>query len=501
MERARFTAFTLVGALLVTASGCPPERSRRPADPCEPGVSRGSDGETIGVTECGEVFHPSLRDLSAKIKSENAFARAAPSSPTREAYVTIALMVPMSYRWGHQEAERRQVLQEVQGAYAAQALANREARAHPGSGRLRVRLVLANPGSGSQHWKDVVPRLRERTASENLRMVFGFNVSHTGNLEAIGALNRLGIPVVGGPITAESLEMSPGLPRLAKVVPSNIDQARALVAHLRADPKRAFLVEDVSDKDLYAQSLRRAFRLVTRGTPYAPEQFLPEHATSNDYSRMVNNLCDSKADTVFFTGRPPALASFVSALGGRGCEERRFRLVTVSGASTLALDPHMDWAAFARGKGLEVVYATVTHQDAWTTSGAPKTGGSRDDFEKLRRFLSEERGIGSVDLRTGRTITMYDSALLSIESIQNRVTKPGEVPSLESIPEAWRRLHGPQRVRGASGWICLTGRATPYNKAVAIVRLDDRARSVRFIRLAWPEGRPLDRACREPARP
>ncbi|MBA8957251.1 hypothetical protein ACFQU9_23385 [Actinomadura namibiensis] len=116
MERARFTAFALVAALLVTASGCPPERSRRPADPCGPGVSRGGDGETVGVTECGEVFHPSLRDLSAKIKGENAFARAAPSSPTREAYVTIALMVPMSYRWGHQEAERRQALQEVQGA-------------------------------------------------------------------------------------------------------------------------------------------------------------------------------------------------------------------------------------------------------------------------------------------------------------------------------------------------------------------------------------------------
>ncbi|GAA1569284.1 hypothetical protein GCM10009678_60050 [Actinomadura kijaniata] len=364
-----------------------------------------------------------------------------------------------------------------------------------------MRLVLANPGSGLKDWRRVIPHLERQTATENLRMVFGFNLSHAENLETIRELNRIRIPVVGGPITAERLEMSAELPRLAKVVPSNIDQARALVAHLRSDPKRSFLVEDVSDKDLYAESLRRAFRLVTRGTPYAPEQFLPEHATSNDYARMVNNLCDSKADTVFFTGRPPALASFVSALGGRGCEERRFRLVTASGASTLALDPHMDWAAFARGRGLEVVYATVTHQDAWTTSGAPKTGGSKDDFERLRRFLSEEKGSGPVDLRTGRAITMHDSALLSIESVQNRVAKPGVVPSLDSVPEAWRRLRGPQRVRGASGWICLTDRATPYNKAVAIVRLDDRTRSVRFIRLAWPEGRPLDRACRQPARP
>jgi ABC-type branched-subunit amino acid transport system substrate-binding protein len=479
----------LVAVGIVTLT---PDRS------CGAGVDkRADDDECTGVTDGGHAFMAELGPVSDRIKAENTKV-----TKSGKAYATIALMIPMTFT-EDDVAERAQVVREVQGAYIAQYRANHESGDEPA-----IRLVLANPGRDMTRWKEVSDQLAgmAHSGKDRLRAVFGFNLSITRTEQTIAYLTReKGIAVVGGPITADDLGNDRANPRrypgLAKIVPSNRDQARALTHHLKVKPRDTFLVEDTHADDLYARSLRAAFRTETEGTPYS-EQYDSSKAIPNDFVQMVNNLCDSRATTVYFSGRPPALAQLIRALGKRGCADQHYRVVTVSGASTLAYDPEMDWDAFSYGAGLTVEYATITHENAWTTGSPPATGGSAADFRSLSKLVgggdksSAVGGIGPTGLADGRTITTYDSATTAIAGIRNRTTTKGQVPDLDSIAAAWPRLHGDQMVRGASGWICLDGYGMPYDKAVAIVKLSPRKdRHIEFEKLAWPDGRPPSEQC------
>ncbi|GHH83991.1 hypothetical protein GCM10018793_47210 [Streptomyces sulfonofaciens] len=464
------------------------------------------DGQCVGISDGGHAFVEELRPVSARIKALN-------DRVTRgdTPYATIALMIPMTPD-GESRAERTQLLREVQGAYLAQYRAD-----EAGKEDVPIRLVLANPGRDGRHGRQVADWLSDmaRSPKDRLRVVFGFNLSVRQTADTIGYLTRQKhIPVVGGPITATDLanDRDNRYPGLAKVVPSNLDQAHALQHHLEADDEKTFLIEDISGNDMYSRSLRTAFREVTKGAANGPERYDSSQVTNNDFRLMVNNVCDSEATTIYFAGRPPALARLINALGARGCTDRHLRLVTVSGASTIALDPRLDWSALAPGRGLTVEYATITHPDAWTVrhnAGArtpPATGGSPHALGVLTGLLEGDSpegpgDIGPTDLSDGRTITMYDSALTAITGIENRVTRKGPVPALANIAEAWNHLHGVAKVSGASGWICLGSNGTPYDKAVAIVRLVPGSGGadghLAFQGVAWPTGRALtEETCR-----
>lgn len=51
---------------------------------------------------------------------------------------------------------------------------------------------------------------------------------------------------------------------------------------------------------------------------------------------------------------------------------------------------------------------------------------------------------------------------------------------------------------GASGWICLDVHGNPYDKAVPVVELTPKG-DARFVKIAWPEGRPPGKECLPPA--
>lgn len=461
---------------------------------------RDDTGECTGVTDGAYVFNPRLAQVSRRIKEENDRVEALDGE-----YATIALMIPMTPGKGLVSAQK-QVLREVQGAFLAQYRANREPGAEP-----PVRLLLANPGRGEEnHWREVAEDLAARAdGEENLRVVFGFNVSVESVRNTVRYLTAdRGVAVVGGPITADGLRNSADRPHaypgLAHVVPSNRDQVDALSEYLDLkDPNEAFLIEDTHRTDLYTRSLRAAFEEKVEGADRAPETYDSSQVTLNDFRLIVSSLCDSEATTVYFSGRPPELRLLINALGRRGCSHKEYRVVTVSGASTLAHDEKVQWEAFDHGLSLE--YATVTHGDAWTSGAVPRTGGSAAGVEALSELVGDGSKAGDVgeigptDLTDGRTITTHDSAMTAVAGIRNRVQKKGGIPSRGSIGAAWERLHGSQRVEGAGGWICLDRYGNPYNKAVAIVRLvpgpDGERGRIRFEKLAWPKGHAPDAAC------
>ncbi|MFD7918760.1 hypothetical protein ACFV3R_06005 [Streptomyces sp. NPDC059740] len=452
-------------------------------------------GECITVTDGSYVFNGRLRGVLGRIAAEN-------RSVAGQEHATIALMIPMDAATA---AGREQILHEVQGAYLAQHQANREGSPH-------IRLVLANPGRDRTHWRPVADRLAGMTAApDNLRAVFGFDRSVPQTADALDYLTNVKhLPAVGGPLTADTLaNPETGARRFdgfARVVPTNTEQADALVHfdHGR-DPRRAVLVEDERPHDAYVSALRTAFARKLAGSPHAPQPFTSEgidapSGLDRDFADLVVTLCVATPpiDTVYFAGRPLHLRQFVNALATeRTCAQDSFTVISGSDAATLYLDTALDRKDMRPDKvsgrgGITVEYTAISHPDAWTTPHAPATGGTPAVMRGLTRLVRQAgaaRSIGPVDLADSRTVAVYDSARTAIQGIRVH-THGTHLPSLSRVAHGWPRLQGPYTVEGAGGWICLDAAGNPYDKAVAVVRLDPATANPRFLGLAWPEGEP-----------
>ena len=411
-------------------------------------------------------------------------------------------MVPMT---GAGEIERQQTLREVQGAYLAQYRANHRSNDQVPA----IRLVLANPGRDSAHWRPVAEELVAMTTAEAypLRAVTGFNISVRSSEDTIGFLTREhGIPVVAGPLTADDLANSPEepdkFPGLAKVVPGNSAQASALGHyHQDIDPSRTLLIEDLREGDNYNETLSKVFREVTRDAPHRPETFRSRGVNEvgtlpNEFARLVSGICGSPAEVVYFAGRPTQLRVFVNALGNRHCTDRSYTVVTGSGASTLVTDPDLDWSALENR--VTVRYSALAHPDAWTGQQPSATGGSAEALGLLTELIAEAGETGATDLTDSRTITLYDAAWTAITGIRGSAVDGAPVPDLDTVADSWLRMHGINRVDGVSGWICLDNHGLPYNKAVAIVELDPTAQGLRFAGTAWPAGSEPEAECLVP---
>ncbi|MEV6108075.1 hypothetical protein AB0M28_25710 [Streptomyces sp. NPDC051940] len=496
---------TLVLAVLVTGGWFGfglvfPER-----DPsCAEGVEeRGPAEECTGVTDGSYVFAPNLGDISARIKAENDFVDKQTGGGKKVSAISLAVVLPMAPA---QQPERDKTLSQLRGVFLAQYQANH------GSNEKQplIRLLLANPGRGHEHWRPVADQLGEMTRSEErLRAVVGFDVSTRITQQAIQYLTaNLHIPVVGGPITADDFGNSAQQPRrypgLARVVPTTSGEAAAM-AHLHAGvkPEDTLIIEDIREGDNYVKSLRDAFQSLSQGSKRASEQYRApddyheEGNTAVQFQQMVTSVCTSTARYLYFAGRPVQLRQFINELGRRGCREKTYTVISGSGASTLVNDAKLDWTALEGENPITVEYAAIAHPDAWSGAGAPRTGGSVAAYREFEQLARSVLKLKRDDLIDSRAITMYDAGLTAVTSV--RGTQAG-VPSTQQVADGWLRLHGQYgKVNGASGWICLDNYGNAYNKAVAVVRLDEKAPGrVRFVQVAWPEGKATDKDCTAP---
>ncbi|WP_419999375.1 hypothetical protein [Streptomyces boninensis] len=478
---------------------------------CAAGLSWDAEtSECYGVT-AGADDKPFIEELQPVMRQVEELNQAVEDDG--RSYVTIALMIPMVPAEDDPNLTPRQVLREVQGAYLAVRNANdlqEKGADKPRTGsKTLIRLALANPGREMAHWEDVSNDLDkwEGDKKHNLRAVFGFNLSVKRTEETIDYLtNDKRLPVVGGPITADTLSnryKKGRFPGLVKITPDNLEQAMAIKKEHGVKPETAFRMVDTAAKDIYARDLIAAYEKVTKGTPYPPEEFDGGNADEGDFTRMVTELCGARtegakpvaADTVFFAGRPRQLSYLLNALIGRTCSERHITVISVSGASTLtSVEGAIKWEELQRAN-VAVEYTTVAHKNAWKDGAGrkpPPYGGSPRDFDNLEKLVDgrvKTENIGPTSLDDGRTITIYDSALTAIEGIR---TTGEEIPSADEVRDAWKRLHGKHPVPGASGWICLDNDGLPINKAIVVARLDLEERGIRFKKLVWPAGAPKE---------
>jgi ABC-type branched-subunit amino acid transport system substrate-binding protein len=467
---------------------------------CAPGVVRpeGSD-ECVGVSTSAYDFErPRLRDTIKAIDRENRSLK--PGS-----YVTVALLEPFTAA----DADNlNDTLHELQGAYLAQYQAN-----HDSAGETPdIRLVLANPGTNGDHWEHTVDQLERMTkGADRLRAVTGVGLSTENNKRAVKELTRRGIPVIGTSITADDLANGQNgadpFPGLARVSPTNTDEARALASFAEVTAGKALLVYD-KPGDPYTRTLQKSFADLIEGSPYEPQPFTPpadrskEGTTANTFRQITHLVCDTaeETDTILFAGRHTQLRQFINALGGRGCQDREFTLLTGDEGSYLTGDKDLDRNALKHN--LSVRYTALAHPDAWAKDKA-KTGGSAQDARVLDGLLDgsarEPIGpLGPLDLQDGQLIIAYDAMQLAVHGVREATTGDAVAPPLADVGLQWPQVKGSLRVSGASGWICLDVHGNPYDKAVPIVELTPEG-TARFVKIAWPEGKPPGEECLPPS--
>ncbi|MER6120795.1 hypothetical protein [Streptomyces sp. NPDC001743] len=507
--RQKIITSLVVGALLITSGWYGVDRLTAPEDrSCAAGVARPQgSSECVGVSGTGYDFGQSqLTRVASAIGRENASLK-----PGR--YATVALLLPLT---STDASMRRKVLRELQGAFAAQYRAN-----HHANGQVpQIRVVLANTGNNSLLWRPVVDRLLRMTgAPDRLRAVSGVAISSTQAKEAVKELTGAGIPVVGSTITADDIANGAAgdpFPGLARVSPTNRDEARALASFGEVKADKALLVQDTRSGDHYTDTLKAAFSTLLKGSRYQAELFTSradpydEGTTANTFEQITHLICDTDADTVFFAGRHVQLRQFVNALGARGCQDRRFTVLTGDEGSYLGDDTKLDRSALRRK--VTVRYASLAHPDAWPAVAAGKkapAGGSAGDYRAFVELLAEvgRKPAGPIgpaahdDLTDGQLIIAHDAMTLAVAGIRRATPDGKRLPNLEDVGGQWTRVKGSLRVRGASGWICLDNHGNPYNKAVPVVELAPDPPHQRFAALAWPEGAPPKEQCLPPSAP
>ncbi|MFG3495570.1 hypothetical protein [Streptomyces sp. NPDC047928] len=504
--RQKIVTSTVVLALLIWGTVVAVDRITTPEDRgCVPGVERPvGSRECVGVAVDGNGYDfgvPALTSVAAAIGRENASLR-------EGRYATVALLLPLT---STDPGLREKVLHELQGAFAQQYAANRDNNETP-----QIRLLLANSGKGHVHWRVAVDRLKTmRGAPHQLRAVSGIGTSNALVRDAVSELTGAGIAVVGTTITADDIANGPGpghnrFPGLARVAPTNSDEARALARFGTVDAGRALLVHDTRTGDHYTDTLKTAFSTLLVKSPYeaqlftSPEDPNAEGTTANTFRQITHLICDTRADTLYFAGRHTQLRQFVNALGRRGCTDRKFTVLTGDEGSYLGADKQLDRSVL--GAGLTVRYAALAHPDAWRAVAGrptPATGGSTAAYDAFVRTLdtlaTKPAGpIGPVELTDGQAIVAYDAMALAVHAIREATPRGSRLPPAADVVKQWPQVKGSLKVAGAGGWICLDNYGNPYNKAVPVVELTGNA--PRFVQIAWPEGKPPAGDCLPPRR-
>ncbi|MZE81404.1 ABC transporter substrate-binding protein [Streptomyces xinghaiensis] len=434
---------------------------------CAEGVERrGPDeecvGATDGVTDPDFAFAGHLKDIQRKIGDENREVM-----EKEKNYVTIAYMTSLTVEKDDSNS-RDAIRRQLQGAYLAQIRANRRDL----SGSPKIRLLVANTGSGAEHWRYTVDRLielsRAERRGERVLAVTGLGPSTTENMEAMGRLSEEGIAMVASTMSATNLT---GIAGLVRVAPTNRDEARAAAAYLKKRGyEDAVIVEDEAEKNLYARTLAEEFRKVFPDK----EHTLPEENAVYDASQpdswegelrwIVQNLCGEEPDVVYFAGRGKHLMSFINKLANRKCQQRDFTVMTGDDTTNLTTDQLRE----AAEKGVEVYYTGLAHPDMWekdrTAVSRPSAAFFQEGGWMSKQFPGERRD-------DAQAMMAHDAVLTAITAVR-MTSLDGSVLSGKAVARRFRQLRGrDQGVEGASGFLSFRNNGDPIDRAVPVLKL------------------------------
>ncbi|MER5200343.1 helix-turn-helix domain-containing protein [Streptomyces sp. NPDC002755] len=408
-----------------------------------PALVTEAGGECTGVTDGSErsdVFGSALEPVLTAIGAENNRATRAGQ------YVTIAFLAPLTSVGKAGKAKDLtldQFVGEVEGAYTAVERANTD------DGPLKIRLVLANMGSGEVHWKDTVAALDK---VQNLVAVTGMGLSQQESVDAARALSKKDIPMVADLITADGFDTTGAIdsPKtaperingLVRVTLTNAAQLKALGAELDGDTRTAALVRTGvtpnGTRDFYTDSLYQDFRTVSglkkHLDPAADFLFDPRGGADSILDTIGQNLCNAgrPIDTVYFAAREKYLPDFLQALSRRSCH--RLPITVVSGSDTAALDPKTLTALNQEGEApIAVLYASLPSATRLRDPG----NSDHNLYEKfLEAFTGEHHGQKFPAGHATRgywPVLAHDAVLTATTAVRNATTPTTPRPNRYAV--------------------------------------------------------------------
>lgn len=451
-----------------------------------------TDGQCIGVVTTGaddDVFGAGTADVLARIQEENARVER-----SGEPFVSVGYLLPLPRAEGGDARLAAQLRRDLVGAHVAQRRANQTRTL--GEAPL-IRLVVANKGDGAEHWHGVVPDLIEMAADgsrDRLVAVAVGGQSLVTTTRAIDALVGAGVPVLTVRLTADLLTSVPPAPDvpLARLAPSNTDEANAAVAYLRPLARRAMIVQDSNADDTYATSLGAAFQAAFPDAGHEvvePVEYYDSRlgAVANTMPEILSNVCLNRPDVIYFAGRSPALEALVQALPFRPCLDLRITIVTGSDGVLFAAAAAGATPELRRGleANAEIIYTAVAHPGAWAAApeafqpaAAEYLSGACE--ECLPRLFPDEY------LDDGAVITGYDAVVTVVSAVR---LGAGVNDTAPLVAQQLKRLHGREAVPGASGWLSFAATGEARDKATPVLRVRPDG-SLEFLQLTSPDGVP-----------
>lgn len=433
------------------------------------------DGQCVGVTEGAYTFDPLIADIQKKIKEENENVRNGTYGD--QPYVRVAVLMPMTMD-DRSALSMERIRRSLWGAYVAQRRAN-SPDGGLGDPTPLVELLLANEGSNQEQWRPVVDQLAGMTTGEHpLVAVIGLGVSVDETQRAAEELSRHQVATVGAVLTADGLEVDDSFVRVS---PSNSDYVEALREYLayRDDLDRGMVVYDTYPDDLYTRTLRTAY-----------EEKLGDYLVENHHSQPFNglrdpsapiprfdvitrNICDARADMVFYAGRVNELEGwFIPRLAEHHCADRS-QLTIFLGATGLSSLRKPETLEHLKAGNIRVVHASSTDPGRWNADaeGTPK-GYATFLAEFRKEFRPQEQA--NEELADGYAIMHHDAVLAAVMATRQAVEEWGEpIPNHEHVTDELWKLNNAYEVPGASGSLSFSPDRSgwPSGKPVPIVSI------------------------------
>jgi len=440
---------------------------------CAEGVVRMEpDGECVGVTDGSHTFADHLDEVTDRIREANEKV----VGEDGDAYVSVAYMTSFTVGEADSNSEES-VRHELQGAYLAQ-------QRHNEFSAPKIRLLIANTGSESRHWKHTVGELvRRKDNGERLVAVTGLGPSTGPNREALNELSKHELAMVASTMTATDFH---GIEGFVRVAPTNVDEARVASAYLRQEGfHTAMVVQDVAKKNPYARTLGRAFteefpkgggghRLVARKKTF-------DSSVSGNWRvelrYLSDQLCIHKPQAVYFAGRGQHLTHFLNALANRACPEWGFTVMTGDDTSNLTSEQ----VRKAVDSGVQVFYTGLAHPEMWR--GDPK-GPPRRLQNAFRKGGLLDQWFAGESHADGQAMMAHDAVLTAAEGARMVNHGRSQVTG-EAVSRMFHQMQDNMRLRGASGPLSFESDGDAYDKAVPILRLDPNGTPV-FVTVLSP---------------
>ncbi|MQA83763.1 MAG: hypothetical protein GEV03_03770 [Streptosporangiales bacterium] len=403
-----------------------------------------------------------LRSLEALIHKQNEEVIRL-SKEGNNPYRTVVFFAPLTLPADPGHIGPSSLLQ-LRGAVLAQRQANNAAQLDPN--KMRIRLLIANPGDRFGHWQTAADRIIELARSDRtLGAIIGISQSRNESIRAIRYLHEqdVQLPIIGSAVTGDAV--STASRDYFQISPRNhrIADAMAVFAHHKLG-SGAVVVFDPGD--YYSRNLRNDFKADyarTHGRKAILDEIEYSEDSSDPASDVASDICgtlDQAEGFVYFAGRAQQFPALL--YGMRDRPECQGQQITVLGGSALTVfvaDPNSRLGDYPF---LTLYYGAFS--DPISAGGNTAT----PFVTAFRQMFGQEP---ESDAAAG-----YDALRTAAAAINRAYTDRGRDPDFDPTVAAEKLRGGEVNLQGETGYIAFdrTYRA-PKDKRVLILEASDSA--------------------------